>query len=102
MQNGSQATVCDQFVTGNQQQVNVSTTGVGEHNANADLIMVQRDFICNTTGTFRVYSTTGQVVYEQVAMPGQRILVPLPAQQMYFATLTASDGDVSTIKFVSE
>lgn len=102
MQNGTQATSCDQFVTGNQQQVNVVPTGVDEHSATGDLVMVQRDFICNTTGTFRVYSTTGQVMYEQAAMPGQRIAISVPAQQMYFATLTASDGEVSAIKFVSE
>ncbi len=101
MQNASQSTTCNQPVLNGQNQVNVLPTGVDEHNSTSDLVMVQRDFICNTTGTFRIYSTTGQVVYEQAAQPGQRISINVPAQQMYFATLNASDGEVTTIKFVA-
>lgn len=101
-QNSSQMTSCDQFVDGNQQQVNVLTTGIGEHNGSSNLVRVQNDFICNTAGTFRVYSTTGQVVYEASAIPGQRISVNPTAGQLYFATLTGSNGEVTTIKFVVE
>lgn len=102
MQNGTQSTSCDQMVLNGQEQVNVTLSGVDEHSANNNLVMAQRDFICNTAGTFRVYAATGQVVYEQNAIPGQRISINAPAGQMYFATLTTSEGEVSTIKFVLE
>jgi hypothetical protein len=102
MQNGTQATTCDLVVDNDQEQVNVIPTGVDEHTASGNLVMVQRDFICNTTGTFRVYSTTGQIVYEQAAMPGQRIVFDAPESALYFATLTTAEGEVSTIKFVTE
>jgi hypothetical protein len=100
MQNGSQSTTCDLFVQGNQQQVNVIATGITESELKPDVEFVQQQFICNTDGMFRVYSTTGQIIYESAATTGKRIAIEAPAGQMYFATLTANDGETTTIKFV--
>lgn len=99
-QNGN--TQCDMVVTQNQQQVNVIATGTDEHSENTaiELIPTEESFQINESGLFAVYSSSGQLVYEQQVDAGQRIAVRAYAGQMYFATLTDSNGRVTTIKFV--
>jgi hypothetical protein len=100
MQNATQSSTCDQFIEANQQQVNVIPTGISEGESGPGLEMVRQYFQCNSEGAFRVFSTTGQLMYETAAFPGKRIAIEAFAGQMYFATLTTSEGEVTTIKFV--
>jgi hypothetical protein len=102
IQNSSQSTSCDYTHAQNQVQVNVVPTGVPEFGNIPGLEIAEQQFLCNTDGTFRVYSSTGQLIYESIAVPGKRIAIRAHAGQMYFATLTSNTGEVTTIKFIME
>ena len=99
-QNGTQATQCDQLVTANQEQINVISTGIDEHGPGNAMNLAHSTLFIQESGLLTIYSTTGQLVHSSNVNAGQRVEINANAGQMYFATLTQDNGQVTTVKFV--
>lgn len=102
-QNATPQSSCDYYHAQGQTTVNVQqTTGVPEFGS-APLMnwnMPAQQLYCGASGMLRIYSVNGELVRETSVTQGEMLTLDGVAGQLYLATLTKENGEVSTIKFV--
>lgn len=103
-QNSDISTSCDTLVTANQQQVNVSISGVDENTANGSIQWntAANQVQCNREGTLSIYNCNGQLLLEREVTPGIIVALPEGSAGILLANFRGAEGRTETLKLLVE